>query len=129
MTYGNLIFPGASVVFCGLDRRQLGARSLPPNMYGVLIREFAPTLELALRLHPATEGVVVVSGTSDFDEELLAQAQADFRPYENRVLFTYLSELSRTNSCATFTVPSHNVVLFITMFQDSGGRPFVPRRR
>jgi hypothetical protein len=45
MTYGDLIFPGASVVFCGLDRRQFGARSLPPNMYGVLIkREFAPTL-------------------------------------------------------------------------------------
>ena len=56
MAYGDLIFPGASVVFCGLDRGQLGARSLPPNMFGVLIkREFAPTLELALHLHPATE--------------------------------------------------------------------------
>jgi hypothetical protein len=34
MTYGDLIFPGASVVFCGLDRRQLGARSLPPTCTG-----------------------------------------------------------------------------------------------
>ena len=73
---------------------------------GFLIkREFAPTLELALRLHPATEGVVVVSGTSDFDEELLAQAQKDFRPYENRVSFTYLSDLpSGTTSCEAFTI-------------------------
>ena len=128
MTYGDLIFPGASVVFCGLDRRQLGARSLPPNMYGVLIkREFAPTLELALRLHPATEGVVVVSGTSDFDEELLAQAQADFRPYENRVSFTYLSELPLEQILAQLSqLPSRNVVLFITMFQDGSGQPFVP---
>ena len=128
MTYGDLIFPGASVVFCGLDRRQLGARSLPPNMYGVLIkREFAPTLELALRLHPATDGVVVVSGTSDFDEELLAQAQADFRPYENRVSFTYLSELPLEQILAQLSqLPSRNVVLFITMFQDGSGQPFVP---
>ena len=64
---GDLIFPGTPIVFCGLDRRQLGTRSLPPNVYGVLVkREFAPTLELALRLHPTTENVVVVSGTSEF---------------------------------------------------------------
>ena len=63
MAYGDLIFPGTPIVFCGVDRAQLGNRDLPPNVRGVLIkREFAPTLELALRLHPATEGVVVVSG-------------------------------------------------------------------
>ena len=68
MAYGDLIFPGTPIVFCGVDRAQLGNRALPPNVRGVLIkREFAPTLELALRLHPATEGVVVVSGTSAFD--------------------------------------------------------------
>ena len=60
---GDLIFPGTPIVFGGLDSRQLGTRSLPPNVYGVLIkREFAPTLELALRLHPTTENVVVISG-------------------------------------------------------------------
>jgi signal transduction histidine kinase len=128
MTFGDLIFPGASVVFCGLDRRQLGARSLPPNVYGVLIkREFAPTLELALRLHPATERVVVVSGTSDFDEELLAQAQVDFRPYENRVSFSYLSKLPLEQILAQLSqLSSEDIVLFITMFQDGSGQPFVP---
>jgi signal transduction histidine kinase len=128
LTYGDPIFPGASVVFCGLDRRQLGTRSLPPNMYGVLIkREFAPTLELALRLHPATERVVVVSGTSDFDEELLAQAQADFRRYENRVSFTYLSKLPLQQILTQLSeFPSGSIILFITVFQDGGGQPFVP---
>ena len=128
LTYGDPIFPGASVVFCGLDRRQLGTRSLPPNMYGVLIkREFAPTLELALRLHPATERVVVVSGTSDFDEELLAQAQAEFRRYENRVSFTYLSKLPLQQILTQLSeFPSGSIILFITVFQDGGGQPFVP---
>jgi signal transduction histidine kinase len=70
---------------------------------------------------------VVVSGTSDFDEELLAQAQADFRPYENRVSFTYLSELPLEQILAQLSqLPSRNVVLFITMFQDGSGQPFVP---
>ena len=128
MMYGDLIFPGTPIVFCGLDRRQLGTRSLPPNMYGVLIkREFAPTLELALHLHPATEGVAVVSGTSDFDKELLAQAQNDFHPYKDRVSFTYLSDLSLDQLLAKLSqLPSRDIVLIITVFQDGSGQPFVP---
>jgi signal transduction histidine kinase len=128
MMYGSLIFPGTPIVFCGLDRGQLGTRSLPPNMYGVLIkREFALTLELALRLHPETEGVVVVSGTSDFDEELLAQAKDDFRPYGNQVSFSYLSDLSLEQLLAKLSqLPSRDIVLIITVFQDGSGQPFVP---
>jgi hypothetical protein len=56
LTYGDLIFPGTPIVFCGLDIRQLGTRSLPSNAYGVPIkRGFAPTLELTFRLHPERE--------------------------------------------------------------------------
>jgi hypothetical protein len=124
MAYGNLIFPQTPIVFCGLDRGQLGTRSLTPNTFGVLIkREFAPTLELALRLHPGTERVVVVSGTSDFDQELLAQAQNDFRPYENRVSFSYLSDLSLAQLLTKLSqLPSRDIVLVITVFQDGSGQ-------
>ena len=125
---GGLIFPGTPIVFCGVDRTQLGTRSLPPNLYGVLIkREFAPTLELVLRLHPRTENVVVVSGTSEFDTTLLAQAQKEFRSYEKRVSFTYLSELSLQQLLATLArLPPRDVVLFLSMFQDGAGQQFVP---
>ncbi|MDE5455432.1 GHKL domain-containing protein [Bradyrhizobium sp. CSA112] len=128
MTYGDLLFPGTPIVFCGMDRRQLGNRSLPPNIYGVLIkREFAPTLDLVLRLHPATERVVVISGTSDFDQELLSQAKNDFRPYENRISFTYLSDLSLEQLLPKLSqLPSRDIVLIITVFQDGSGQPFVP---
>jgi hypothetical protein len=47
----NCLLPGSDpcTVFCGLDRRELGNRALPPHVRGVLLkREFAPTLELAL---------------------------------------------------------------------------------
>jgi signal transduction histidine kinase len=97
-------------------------------VYGVLLkREFAPTLELALRLHPKTENVVVVSGTSEFDTTLLAQAQKEFRSYEKRVSFTYLSELSLEQLLATLSrLRSRDVVLLLTMFQNGTGQPFVP---
>jgi signal transduction histidine kinase len=125
---GDLIFPGTPIVVSGLDRQQLANRSLPPNVYGVLVkREFAPTLDLVLRLHPTTEHIVVVAGTSDFDGRLLLQAQKEFRPYENRVSFTYLAELSLKQLLSTLSLlPSRDVVLYLTMFQDGIGEPFVP---
>jgi len=128
LTYGDLIFPGTPIVFSGLDRQQLANRSLPPNVYGVLVkREFAPTLDLVLRLHPTTEHVVVVAGTSDFDTRLLLQAQKEFRPYENRVSFTYLPELPLEQLLSTLSqLPSRDIVLYLTLFQDGIDRPFVP---
>jgi pentose-5-phosphate-3-epimerase len=97
-------------------------------VYGVLIkREFTPTLELILRLHPKTENVVVVSGTSEFDTQLLAEAQREFRSYENRVSFTYLSELPLEQLLARLSqLPPRDVVLFMSVFQDGIGQRFVP---
>ena len=128
LAYGDLIFPGTPIVFCGLDRRQLGAGSPPPNVYGVLIkRAFAPTLELILRLYPKTEDVVVVSGTSEFDTELLEEAQREFRSYENRVSFTYLPELPLEQLLARLSqLPPRDIVLFMSLFQDGIGQRFVP---
>ena len=43
--HGSEAFPGARVVFCGIDRRDLQTRRLPAGVTGVLLkREFAPTL-------------------------------------------------------------------------------------
>ena len=128
LAHGDLIFPGTPIVFCGLDRRQLGTRPLPPNVYGVLIeREFAPTLELVLRLHPTTENIVVVSGTAEFDTSLRSDAQEEFLPYEKRVSFTYPSELSLSQVLERVSqLPARSIVLFITMFRDGIGQPLVP---
>jgi signal transduction histidine kinase len=124
----DVIFPGTPIVFCGLDKRQLGTRTLPPNVYGVLIeRDFAPTLELALHLQPATESVVVVSGSSDFDVDLLSDARDEFRPFAERLSFNYLSELSLKQVLDRVShLPAHSIVLYVTMFRDGVGQPFVP---
>ena len=65
LKFGDTIFPGTPIVFCGVEKEERGDRSLPPHVRGVLLeREFAPTLELALGLHPRTQRVVIVAGTS-----------------------------------------------------------------
>ena len=128
LNHGEAIFPGTPIVFCGIDRRELGDRSLPPHVHGVLLkREFAPTLELAIGLHPHTKQVVVVAGTSEFDTLLLDQARQEFGVYENRLAFTYLTTLPLQKQLTELAeLPPQTIVLFTTFFQDGAGEPFVP---
>ena len=124
---GDTIFPGTSIVFCGVDRKEFGGRSLPPNVHGILVkREFAPTLKLALTLHPQTKRVVVVAGTSEFDTRLLDQARNEFRVYEDHLAFIYLTALPLQKILAELSqLPPQTLVLFTTLFQDGAGEAFV----
>jgi signal transduction histidine kinase len=124
---GDTIFPGTPIVFCAVDRKELGDRSLPPHVRGILLkREFAPTLEIALRIHPQTTGVVFVAGTSEFDKRLLDQARSEFHVYRNRLVFSYLTDLPLPQILAELAqLPPQTIVLFTTFFQDSAGEAFV----
>src|SRR5512141_1470295 len=52
LRYGDAVFPAVPIVFAGLDARELRGHALPARVTGVMVsREFAPTLELALKLH------------------------------------------------------------------------------
>ncbi len=128
LTHGEGIFPGTRVIFCGVDRREIGDRSLPPHVSGVLLtRMFGPTVELALRLHPGTQRVMVVAGTSEFDNRILRDAKEEFRQYEDRVAFTYLTELPLAQLLTELAkVPPQTIVLFTTYFRDGVGQRFVP---
>ena len=83
-------------------------------------REFAPTLELALKLHPDTKQVVVVAGTSEFDTRLLDWARQQFKAYEARLPFTYLTTLPLQKLLTELAgLPPQTFVLFTTLFRDA----------
>jgi signal transduction histidine kinase len=128
LAYGDMIFPKIPVVFSGIDTNQLANRRLPSRFTGVLVkREFSPTLEIAIHLHPDTKQVIVVAGTSDFDVQLLEQARSEFGAYEGRFSFTYLTKLPLRELLAQVShLPSQTIVLYTTLFRDGTGEPFVP---
>ena len=125
---GKSVFPGVPIVFCGIDRAEFGTRVLPDTVTGVLLkREFAPTLRMALDLHPGTTGVVVVAGTSEFDVERLAQAREEFHEFDGRLTFTYLTSLSLPDILEKVShLPPHTILVYTTMFRDGAGTNFTP---
>jgi PAS domain S-box-containing protein len=128
LSHENVVFPGTPIVFCGIDRRELGGRALPSRVTGVLLkRAFAPTLDIALKLHPRTRRVVFVAGTSEFDSRLLEQAREELLLYKDRLDFTYLTALPMHDLLSQVSeLPPHTIVLYSTLFKDGAGAPFVP---
>ena len=122
------VFPGASLVFCGIDRRELNGRTLPPYVTGVILkREFAPTLELVLKLHPDAQRVILAAGASEFDARLVQQAKEEFARYEARVELVYLTDLAFPALLRELSqLPPHSIVLYSTLFRDGAGEAFVP---
>ena len=122
------LFPGVPIVFCGIDSSYLEEHPLPPTVTGVAIkRDYATTLDIALRLRPETQNLFVVGGTAEFDRQLQAIARRDLAPYEDRVRITYLTDLPMPELLAAVAkLPEKSVVLYLTIFTDGADRAFIP---
>ena len=115
----DVLFSGTPVVFYTLS---------PPtnpiaNSAGLLNNlKFGPSIELALTLQPDLEDVYVVVGPTARDRILESQARAEFRAFEGRVQFTYLSGLvTRDLEARLGTLPPHSAVYYVVVSHDGAG--------
>ncbi len=98
-------------------------RALGPNITGVWASlDLYKTLDLALALQPDTRKVVVVTGNGPSDQVIRERAQSQFRKYESRAEFSYLSadsiEEVRSHLAA---LPKESLVIFLTFTRDKAG--------
>ena len=130
MRDGDALFGRVPIVFCGADPSDLRRKTLRENVTGVLVeRDFAPTLDIALRLQPDTRNVFVVGGTSRFDRQLQAIARRDLKPYEGRVHLNWLTAQPMDELVKTVSrLPAQSVVYYLTVFADGAGNAFVPHQ-
>jgi hypothetical protein len=122
------VIPGAPVVFCAVDHRELQIRNIPPDVVGAPIRfDLLATLDLALRLHPDTRHVAVVAGRSQMDAAWEKEARNVFRPYEERLEFSYWSGLAVDDLIRKVAdLPERSIVYYLHVFQDGTGKATVP---
>ncbi|MEO8597490.1 MAG: ATP-binding protein [Candidatus Solibacter sp.] len=88
---------------------------------GVLyMRGHAKTIELALRLHPATEHLFVVSGTLNHDRAVESIARDELGRFQGRVTIEYLTDLPVAElRTRVQNLPGHSLVLYV--WQQSTG--------
>ena len=118
------LFPATPIVF-------FSTRSSPrrvPNSTGVTAElNLASSLELAVQLQPDLRHVFVVSGAEAANRVNVGMAREQFRSFEPRLEFTYLTglpteELERRLA----SLPAHSVVYFLVVYRDGQDENFEP---
>jgi PAS domain S-box-containing protein len=119
----QMFLPGTPIVFCGSAENLTDYHNLDSNftgVWGVLRPE--KTLAAALNLLPGTKHVIVVGGLAALDRHLLALARENFKTYESRLDFTYLTDLPMSVLLERLrNLPANTIIYLTTIMQGSAG--------
>jgi PAS domain S-box-containing protein len=128
LTHGADLFPGAPVVYCAVDEREIRDRRLPSGVAGVPMHvDVAATLQIALRLHPGTRRVYVIAGNAPFDQAWVGEARKAFAPYAADLEFEYLIGLPMDDLLTRVAdLPERSIIFYLHIFEDGTGKRFVP---
>jgi C4-dicarboxylate-specific signal transduction histidine kinase/ABC-type uncharacterized transport system substrate-binding protein len=92
--FRDRMFPGVPIVHIAIARDALKRMTLAPDIIGkTTILDAAPTLELALRLHPDAKRLAVVVGTSERDRAWEKRIRSAIPALESPLSVEYLANL------------------------------------
>jgi C4-dicarboxylate-specific signal transduction histidine kinase/ABC-type uncharacterized transport system substrate-binding protein len=122
------LFSGAPLVFGGISEQTLGALALPAGATGVVARyDPQPTVDLALRLQPDAQNMIVITGASKFDRSWEDKARNALRAYDGRLNVKYLAALPMADLLRQVQdLPPRSLILYLSLFRDGAGQDFVP---
>jgi PAS domain S-box-containing protein len=114
------LFPNVSIVFMEVDSGRIAGHKLPPGVTGVTTTVDIPgTIDLALRLHPKTDTVAIVTNISQFENYWLGAVHAELlhRPELKEIDLVGLAPEELLKKVAA--LPPHSIVLFQELPQES----------
>jgi PAS domain S-box-containing protein len=120
--------PDTPVVFCGGIEQFAANIKLDPLFVGTwMVLEPVKTLEVALKLQPGTEHVVVVGGVGKIDRMGEALVRGQFKGYEDRLDINYLTSLKMPELLERLNrLSSNNTIVIYTSFsEDAAGTRFL----
>lgn len=115
LKYRNDVFPNAPIVFVANQPQDAKILAVGAGATGVTNQTtHRETVELALKLHPDTTQLFVISGTPERDRRFESVARPELAVFANRVSITYLTDLPLDQLInTTRSLPSHSVILFL----------------
>jgi PAS domain S-box-containing protein len=122
---GHDLFAEIPIVFCsvsGYKPSMREGRSLTGLLESVDIKS---TLDVALRLHPRTKEVAVITDMTRTGKALKINAEKIFKNYEQRVKFRYINDLTIDQLKDQVSSFSQDTIVFLFIFsKDKAGRVF-----
>jgi PAS domain S-box-containing protein len=95
-----------------------------PGLTGIVLGGgYRKTLDLALRLHPATKQVFIISGTLNHDKTYETLCQKELQGLDSAISINYLTDLSVDELIfKTKRLPERSVVLYIWQQSQNAGQ-------
>src|SRR5436190_17550 len=109
------LFPNAPIIFVANNPPPAENILAGAGMTGIINQStYRETIDLALRLHPDTNQLFVISGSPDHDKAFESIARAELAPFEIRVKITYLTDLALQQLTArTAGLPPRSIAFYI----------------
>ena len=122
------LWPSATLMFMGLDERELAAARGAHAATGVVMRrQIGNTIALARRLLPETKRLVLVGGDSEWDRAAMAVAKEEASAYATRLEIEVLEGVSFAEIIRRLRELRAGTVVFpVSMFRDSKAQSFIP---
>jgi two-component system cell cycle sensor histidine kinase/response regulator CckA len=126
LTTGAQLFPNVPVVFCGVNDYDVSMHSRGRPLTGVIERiDPMSTLDIALKLHPNTRRIVVITDSTRTGRAIHATAQNIFKKYEGRLKFSYLYDYTMEELQQEVAKLSKETLVFLFVFnRDRSGKNF-----
>ena len=125
MGLGKDVFPDVPVVFCSVSGYKPSVRQ-DRQLTGLQESiDIKATLDVALKLHPGTKEVAVITDMTLTGRALKAKAERVFSDYESRLDFSYLEDLTIDGLKQKVSSLSDETIAFLFIFsRDKAGRVF-----
>jgi len=130
LKYRNRMIPDVPVVHLQLTRETLHRFDVPPDVVGWTVDfDVAPTLVLALHLHPNANRIVLVSGASPQDRAWEGRYRQALAKLEKPARVEFLAGLATPDLLERLHALSNDAIVFTPgYFLDGAGRVSTPRQ-
>lgn len=127
--YGSDLWPGAQILFHSVPNYLLDGLALSERTKGVREgRDIGRTVDLARRLQPGAQRILVLAGVSDYDKDFADEARRVLAARNETAETRYLVGLPQPELVEIIArEPESTIVLYLTQFRDREGRPYTPR--
>jgi signal transduction histidine kinase len=115
LKYRTDLFPGSPIIFIAVERPPQGVLGAGPGLTGIIrANTHRKTLDLALKLHPETKEVFVISGTPEHDKRFETISREELAGYEKRARITYLTDLPLNELLNRVKeMPQNSLILYV----------------
>ena len=115
LKYRTDLFPGVPIVFGSTNYPSAAQLEAGAGATGIVfVNTYKKTLDLALKLHPGTEQVFIISGTMAHDRIYETLARNQLKGYESKAAITYLTDLPVEELMARMEdLPERSIVLYV----------------